>query len=124
MDHARALALLAKHGRVGESYNVGGNSEKRNIDVVRTICAVLDEISPDRDIGGRERLITFVSDRPGHDHRYAIDATKIMKELGWGPTETFDTGIRKTIEWYLPNRPWWERIRSGVYRGERLGIAS
>jgi dTDP-glucose 4,6-dehydratase len=123
-DHARALLTIAERGRIGESYNVGGNSEKRNLDVVETICAVLDEITPDPEIGPRTELITFVSDRPGHDHRYAIDASKIMNELGWRPMETFDSGLRKTIDWYLASRPWWERIRSGVYRGERLGMAS
>jgi dTDP-glucose 4,6-dehydratase len=122
-DHARALLSVAERGRIGQSYNVGANSERRNIDVVRTICGLLDQISPDARVGPRERLITFVTDRPGHDHRYAIDASKIMNELAWRPNETFETGIRKTIDWYVANRPWWERIRSG-YQGERLGLAS
>jgi dTDP-glucose 4,6-dehydratase len=123
-DHARALLLIAERGRVGESYNVGGHNEKTNLEVVRTICAILDEIAPNAQIGPREQLITFVKDRPGHDQRYAIDATKIGQDLGWTPQETFETGLRKTVRWYLDNRAWWERIRSGVYRGERLGTAA
>ena len=120
-DHARALVLVATRGRLGESYNVGGGAERRNIDVVRAICALVDEMAPDAAIGPRERLISFVADRPGHDGRYAIDATKIGRELGWAPRETFDTGLRKTVRWYMDNPDWWRRIRSGVYRGERLG---
>jgi dTDP-glucose 4,6-dehydratase len=119
-DHARALLLIVERGRVGHSYNVGGNCERSNISVVRAICALMDELAPDS-VGPRERLISFVADRPGHDLRYAIDARKIRQELGWGPQESFETGLRKTIEWYLTNRHWWERIRAGVYRGERLG---
>jgi len=120
-DHARALLLIAERGRVGESYNVGGHNEKTNLEVVRTICAILDGIAPDARIGPREGLIAFVADRPGHDHRYAIDPAKIGRDLGWRPQETFETGLAKTVRWYLDNRSWWERIRSGVYRGERLG---
>ena len=120
-DHARALLLIAERGRDGQSYNVGGYCEKSNISVVRAICALMDEFSPDS-VGLHERLITFVADRPGHDLRYAIDARKIRQELGWHPQETFETGLRKTVEWYLTNRNWWERIRSNVYRGERLGV--
>jgi dTDP-glucose 4,6-dehydratase len=120
-DHARALIRIAEQGQVGESYNVGGHNEKTNLDVVRAICTILDEIAPDSAIGPREKLITFVKDRPGHDQRYAIDPQKIARELGWRPQETFETGLAKTVRWYLDNRPWWERIRSGVYRGERLG---
>ena len=120
-DHARALLLIAERGRNGQSYNVGGNCERSNISVVRAICALMDEFSPDS-IGPRERLITFVADRPGHDLRYAIDARKIRQELGWQPQETFESGLRKTVEWYLTNRKWWERIRSNVYSGERLGV--
>lgn len=120
-DHARALELIALKGRVGESYNVGGHNEKTNLEVVEAICAILDEIAPDDQIGPRRNLITFVRDRPGHDRRYAIDPAKIGRELGWQPQETFETGLAKTVRWYLENRPWWERIRSGVYRGERLG---
>jgi dTDP-glucose 4,6-dehydratase len=123
-DHARALLLIAERGRVGESYNVGGHNEKTNLEVVRTICAILDEIAPDARIGSRERLITFVKDRPGHDHRYAIDPAKIGCDLGWRPQETFETGLEKTVRWYLDNPSWWQRIRSGVYQGQRLGAGA
>jgi len=119
-DHARALLVIAERGRVGQSYNVGANCERANIAVVRAICALMDELAPDA-IGPRERLITFVADRPGHDLRYAMDARKLREELGWAPQETFESGLRKTVEWYLTNRPWWERIRTQVYRGQRLG---
>jgi dTDP-glucose 4,6-dehydratase len=122
-DHARALQLIAEQGRVGESYNVGGHNERTNIDVARKICALVDEFAPDPK-GSRERLITFVGDRPGHDLRYAIDASKIERDLGWRPRETFETGLRKTVAWYLDNKSWWQRIRSGVYRGERLGVVA
>ncbi|MCB5176425.1 dTDP-glucose 4,6-dehydratase [Microvirga lenta] len=123
-DHARALILAAERGLPGETYAIGGHNERRNIDVVRTICALVDELAPDTGIGPREKLITYVVDRPGHDRRYAIDASKIERDLGWRPAETFETGLRKTVEWYLDNREWWERVRSGVYRGERLGIVA
>jgi dTDP-glucose 4,6-dehydratase len=103
---------------------VGGHNEKTNLEVVRTICAILDEIAPDARNGSRERLITFVKDRPGHDHRYAIDPAKIGRDLGWRPQETFETGLAKTVRWYLDNPSWWQRIRSGVYRGERLGAGA
>jgi dTDP-glucose 4,6-dehydratase len=122
-DHARALVLVLREGQIGETYNVGGNSERKNLDVVRTLCALLDELSPDARIGRRESLIQFVEDRPGHDLRYAIDSTKIARELGWAPSETFESGLRKTVGWYLSNRWWWERVLSGSYRGERLGLA-
>lgn len=121
-DHADALLTVATNGKVGESYNIGGHNEKTNIEVVKTICALLDELRPDPK-GSRERLITYVTDRPGHDARYAIDAGKIGRELGWTPKETFETGLRRTVEWYLANPNWWGDIRSGVYRGERLGAA-
>jgi dTDP-glucose 4,6-dehydratase len=121
-DHARALVTVAMDGRVGETYCVGAQGERANLDVVKAICSLLDELAPSPRIGRREKLITFVADRPGHDLRYAIDPTKIANELGWKPRETFETGLRKTVEWYLSNRPWWQRIRSGVYRGERLGV--
>jgi dTDP-glucose 4,6-dehydratase len=123
-DHARALLTVVTKGTVGETYCVGGRCEKANIDVVRTICALMDELAPSAKIGPRENLITFVADRPGHDMRYAIDASRIATDLGWEPQETFESGLRKTVEWYLANRTWWERIRSGVYRGERLGVVA
>jgi dTDP-glucose 4,6-dehydratase len=120
-DHVRALLLIAEKGQDGQSYNVGGNCERSNISVVRAICGLIDELCSDS-IAPRERLITFVKDRPGHDLRYAIDSRKIRRELGWQPQETFETGLRKTVQWYLSNRPWWEAIRSDVYSGERLGV--
>lgn len=120
-DHADALISVAERGVPGETYNIGGHNEMTNLDVVRRICALLDEMAPDP-AGPRERLITYVKDRPGHDARYAIDADKIGRELGWTPKETFDTGLRRTVRWYLDNRSWWQDIRSGVYRGERLGL--
>jgi dTDP-glucose 4,6-dehydratase len=119
-DHARALHLICSRGRPGETYNVGGRNERKNIDVVRRICAVMDALRPQAE--PHDRLITFVTDRPGHDHRYAIDATKLETELGWKAQETFDTGIEKTVEWYLENESWWQPLRNGVYAGERLGV--
>ena len=121
-DHARALLAVANSGRSGETYCIGSRSEMTNLDVVRAICALLDELAPSNVIGGHETLIEFVTDRPGHDLRYAIDPTRIRTELGWQPRETFESGLRKTVEWYLTNRSWWQRIRSGVYRGERIGV--
>ena len=118
-DHARALDLIAERGRTGETYNVGGRNERRNIDVVRRICAVLDELAPAN--RPREELIEFVTDRPGHDARYAIDATKLEAELGWRARENFDTGIEKTVRWYLENEWWWQPLRDR-YAGERLGL--
>jgi dTDP-glucose 4,6-dehydratase len=123
-DHARALLLALEHGRPGETYNVGGRNEWRNIDVVRQLCRLVDELAPHPTIGDRSSLITFVADRPGHDQRYAIDASKIERELGWVPSETFESGLRKTVEWYLSNQRWCERVQSGAYRGQRLGLAS
>ena len=123
-DHCRALRMVLERGLPGETYNVGGSNEMRNIDVVNAICTSLDELSPDVRIGDRRKLIEFVDDRPGHDLRYAIDAGKIRRELGWEPLETFDTGLRKTIEWYLSNQEWCERVQSGAYRGERLGLGA
>ncbi len=119
-DHAAALMLVAREGKIGESYNVGGRNEKKNIDVVMTICGILDQIHPRR-AGSYRELVAFVQDRPGHDLRYAIDCSKIERELGWKPMETFETGLRKTVQWYLDNPAWWQAIRSGKYRGERLG---
>ncbi|SEG80174.1 dTDP-glucose 4,6-dehydratase [Bosea lathyri] len=121
-DHADALLTVATKGVIGETYNIGGHNEMANIDVVKGICTILDELRPDP-AGPRERLIAYVTDRPGHDARYAIDAGKIGRELGWTPKETFETGLRRTVEWYLANPSWWGDIRSGVYRGERLGAA-
>ena len=123
-DHARALTLVLQKGRPGETYNVGGDSERRNIDVVRAICRLLDEFLPNSANRPHERLIEFVTDRPGHDQRYAIDASKIASELGWRPRHNFDDGLRATVRWYLDHRGWWERVMSGAYRGQRLGLAS
>ncbi len=121
-DHARALALILAKGRLGETYNIGGRNERRNIDVVRHICMLMDRMNPAG--APHERLITFVADRPGHDQRYAIDATKLETELGWRALETFETGIEKTVAWYLERRDWWEPLRRRVYGGERLGMIS
>lgn len=122
-DHARALYKVVTEGGVGETYNIGGHNEKANIDVVKTICALLEELVPNKPDGVNQYqdLITYVTDRPGHDVRYAIDASKIERELGWTPEETFESGIRKTVEWYLSNREWWTRVLDGSYSGERLG---
>jgi dTDP-glucose 4,6-dehydratase len=118
-DHARALGLIMANGTPGETYNVGGRNERRNIDVVKQICACLDDL---RSSQGHDRLITYVADRPGHDQRYAIDASKLEFELGWRARETFETGIRKTVRWYLENRDWWKPLRENIYSGERLGL--
>jgi len=120
-DHAHALCKILFEGRIGENYNVGGNAEVSNLDVVRSICRLLDELSPMSNMSKHEEQIEFVLDRPGHDFRYAIDSTKIRNELGWRPIETFETGLRRTVEWYLSNSDWWKPILSGEYRGERLG---
>ena len=123
-DHAEALIKVMEHGKIGETYNIGGHNEKRNIEVVRLICSVLEELHPSKPKGVKlySDLITFVADRPGHDLRYAIDASKIQRELGWVPNETFDTGIYKTVKWFLDNKLWWERILNGEYRLDRMGI--
>ncbi|HBI3713405.1 dTDP-glucose 4,6-dehydratase [Vibrio parahaemolyticus] len=122
-DHARALYKVMTEGEIGETYNIGGHNEKANIEVVKTICALLEELRPDKPAGveSYESLITYVKDRPGHDVRYAIDATKIAQELNWTPEETFESGIRKTVEWYLNNPQWWQRVLDGSYSLERLG---
>jgi dTDP-glucose 4,6-dehydratase len=123
-DHATALIAVLERGLPGETYLVSGRSERRNIDVVRAICSLLDELAPDASLERRESLITFVADRPAHDLRYAIDPSKIERELTWQPQESFETALRKTVEWYLANREWWERVRAGTYRGERLGLGT
>ena len=120
-DHARALRLVLERGRVGECYNIGGNCERTNLTVVRTLCALLDERHPDG--APHERLIGFVADRPGHDLRYAIDAGKIERELGWRPRESFESGLARTVDWYLANQTWWRAIVDGSYQGQRLGLA-
>lgn len=120
-DHCTAIQRVLEAGRVGETYNVGGNAERENIVVVKTICALLDEREPLTDGRRRESLITFVKDRPGHDRRYAIDSSKLQKELGWSPSQTFESGIARTIDWYLANRAWAGRVLDGSYRMERLG---
>ncbi len=122
-DHARALYQVVTQGVVGETYNIGGHNEKANIEVVKTICSLLEELVPNKPQGVAQYqdLITYVKDRPGHDVRYAIDASKIERELGWKPQETFESGIRKTVQWYLHNQAWWSRVLDGSYTRERLG---
>jgi len=125
-DHARALVKVLQEGKIGETYNIGGNNEKTNLEVVETICKILEELLPIKNstlnIQNYKNLITFVADRPGHDIRYAIDATKISNKLNWQPQETFETGIKKTVQWYLNNKTWWQRVQDGSYQGERLGL--
>ncbi len=120
-DHARALTLVFEHGRLGETYNIGGNAERRNIEVVTGLCDVLDRLAPRADGTSYQSQITFVADRPGHDLRYAVDSSKIGRELGWAPRETFETGLAATVGWYLENRGWWQRILDGGYAADRLG---
>ncbi len=115
-DHCRAILAVLRAGRVGETYNIGGRSEQRNIDVVRTICALLDELHPDSPVTPHAQLITYVTDRPGHDKRYAIDCSKIEREADWRPVETFASGLRKTVQWYLENQDWVRDVMSGEYR--------
>lgn len=121
-DHVSALEGILKEGSPGETYNIGGGAEIKNIDVVHSICDLMDELAPKS--YPHTDLISFVADRPGHDYRYAISADKIMRDIGWRPRESFASGLRKTVRWYLENRTWWARIRSGLYRGERLGMAA
>ncbi len=125
-DHARALYKVVTEGIVGETYNIGGHNEKTNIEVVKTICDLLEEFVPNKPahVAQYSDLITYVTDRPGHDVRYAIDASKIEKELGWVPEESFESGIRKTVKWYLSNKEWWSRVLDGSYAGERLGAST
>jgi dTDP-glucose 4,6-dehydratase len=122
-DHAKALLNVALEGKIGETYNIGGNNEKTNIEVVKSICSLLEELKPKKPNGVKnyEDLIEFVEDRPGHDRRYAIDSSKIHQELNWSPEETFETGLRKTVQWYLDNQVWWERVLSGDYQLKRAG---
>ncbi|MEE4408933.1 MULTISPECIES: dTDP-glucose 4,6-dehydratase [unclassified Serratia (in: enterobacteria)] len=124
-DHARALYQVVTEGVIGETYNIGGHNERKNIEVVHTICDLLEELAPAKPLGVEKYrdLITYVKDRPGHDMRYAIDAGKIDRELGWRPQETFESGIRKTVSWYLNNETWWRRVQDGSYAGERLGLS-
>jgi len=125
-DHARALYQVVSQGKPGETYNIGGHNERRNIEVVETICSLLEELAAERKPAGLAHfrdLITYVTDRPGHDLRYAIDASKIAHELGWKPQETFESGMRKTVAWYLANSSWWQAILDGHYQGERLGLS-
>jgi len=123
-DHARALVLVLEQGTPGETYNIGGHNERQNIEVVNLLCDLLEEMHLEKPAGVAHYKdpITYVADRPGHDIRYAIDASKIERELGWTPEETFETGLRKTVRWYLDNAAWWRRVRDGSYRGERLGL--
>lgn len=123
-DHARALYSVLTKGKVGETYNIGGHNEKKNIEVVNSICELLDEIQPRADQNSYKAQIIFVKDRPGHDLRYAIDASKIKDELGWVPQESFETGLRKTVTWYLTHRDWCERVQNGNYQRERLGVSA
>ena len=123
-DHCDAIHSVLSSGKLGETYNIGGNNEIQNIDIVKTICEKMDEYSPRQKGGNYEELITYVTDRPGHDFRYAIDASKISNELGWQPKENFETGIEKTILWYLENREWWQAIQYNTYQQERLGVVS
>ena len=123
-DHCDAIYSVLSSGKLGETYNIGGNNEIQNIDIVKIICEKMDEYSPRKQDGNYEELITYATDRPGHDFRYAIDASKISNELGWQPKENFETGIKKTILWYLENREWWQAIQDNTYQQERLGVVS
>ena len=120
-DHAEALLTVVRNGKIGETYNIGGHNEKQNLEVVKTICSILDKLKPRGDGKKYKEQIVFVTDRPGHDMRYAIDATKIKDDLNWTPKESFETGMLKTVKWYLDNEWWWGPIREKKYSGERLG---
>ncbi|WP_044537423.1 dTDP-glucose 4,6-dehydratase [Bradyrhizobium sp. LTSP885] len=122
-DHARALVTILRHGRIGETYNVGGRNERTNLAVVESVCRLLDRLQPSSQ-GDRSRLISFVADRPGHDRRYAIDASKLERELGWTAQENFDSGLDKTVRWYLANKPWWQSILNSGYDAKRLGLSA
>jgi len=121
-DHCDAIYSVLKNGEIGGTYNIGGNNEIQNIEIVKIICGIMDNLSPRINAAKYEKLITYVADRPGHDFRYAIDASKIENELGWLPKESFETGIEKTIRWYLDNKEWWESIQNNTYQQERLGL--
>jgi dTDP-glucose 4,6-dehydratase len=123
-DHARALLAVLEHGRIGETYNIGGHNEVRNLDLVKLLCITLDKLLPDSPHHGHEKLLTFVADRPGHDQRYAINAAKIERELGWRPKVAIEEGIRQTVAWYLENRWWWQAIQTRGFTGNRLGLES
>ncbi len=123
-DHARALVHVAEQGTVGQTYNIGGGNERQNIEVVRSICSLLDRLAPHSPHAPHEQLITFVTDRPGHDHRYAIDAGKIERDLRWKPQETFESGLKKTVQWYLNNQEWCRRVVADRYAGQRLGLTA
>jgi dTDP-glucose 4,6-dehydratase len=123
-DHCRAITTVLEKGRVGQVYNIGGHNEKTNLEVVKSVCSLLDEMVPDSPFVPHASLIAFVEDRPGHDRRYAIDAGKIRRELGWEPRENFEAGLEKTIRWYLDHQQWWERVLAGAYRGQRLGLGA
>jgi dTDP-glucose 4,6-dehydratase len=122
-DHAKALSLVVERGKIGETYNIGGKNERTNLHVVTMICRLLDELQPSAN-GPRERLITFVTDRPGHDRRYAIDASKLERELGWKAAENFETGLKKTVHWFCENRAWWQAILDGGYQASRIGVGT
>lgn len=121
-DHCKAILQVLGKGKLGQVYNIGGHNEKTNLEVVHTLCEILDELVPDSKFRPHKNLIKYVTDRPGHDRRYAIDASKIQNQLGWNPQESFETGLRKTVKWYLDNKDWVDRVMSGAYRGERLGL--
>jgi dTDP-glucose 4,6-dehydratase len=123
-DHAEALCAILQRGTIGQTYAIGGNNELRNIDLVRMICRLMDELNPDAQVHRHEDLITFVKDRPGHDLRYAIDAGRLREQLAWQPREDGQSGLRKTVKWYLENQSWWQRILDRTYQLQRLGVAS